>query len=141
MRFFLIILSFVMVTPVLAQESATTRVEAAVADLTKALINADSSSLAALFMDQLTYGHSSGIVENKQQAIERLITGKSDFVTIDLSEQQVQVLGKTAIVRHIFSATTNDGGKPGDVKIKVLQVWQKVDGKWKLLARQAVRLT
>jgi len=45
-----------------------------------------------------------------------------------------------AIVRHIFKAKTNDGGKPGEVNIRVLLIWQKQKGGWKLLARQAVRI-
>ena len=43
--------------------------------------------------------------------------------------------------RHTLSGTTNDGGKPGNVTIKVLTVWQKEGSQWRLLARQAVRPT
>ena len=39
----------------------------------------------------------------------------------------------------MFNATTNDGGKPGTVKLKVLLIFQKENGAWKLLARQAVK--
>ncbi|MEK7226911.1 MAG: nuclear transport factor 2 family protein, partial [Bacteroidota bacterium] len=35
--------------------------------------------------------------------------------------------------------TTNDGGKPGEVHLLVMLVWQKQGGKWILLARQAVK--
>jgi hypothetical protein len=41
----------------------------------------------------------------------------------------------------VFKAKTNDAGKaPGEVNIKVLLIWQKQKGSWKLLARQAVRV-
>jgi ketosteroid isomerase-like protein len=43
-------------------------------------------------------------------------------------------------VRHIFSAVTNDGGKPGEAHLSVLMVWMKQKGQWKLLARQAVKV-
>jgi hypothetical protein len=49
------------------------------------------------------------------------------------------VAGDAAIVRHTLTADTNDSGKPGKVSIKILGVWQKQGGDWKLLARQAVR--
>ena len=62
-----------------------------------------------------------------------------DFVTIDITDQTIDIVGKTAIVRHQFNATTNDGGKPGIVKLKVLLIFQKENGVWKLLARQAVK--
>ena len=63
-----------------------------------------------------------------------------DFVTIDLTEQTISISGKTAMVRHTLTAKTNDNNKPGDVQLKVLLVWQKKGGHWKLLARQAVKL-
>jgi len=42
-------------------------------------------------------------------------------------------------VRHTLSGETLDSGKPGTVNLKVLQIWQKQGGAWKLLARQAVK--
>ena len=45
-----------------------------------------------------------------------------------------------AFVRHSLAADTNDSGKPGKVALKILGVWQKQGGNWKLLARQAVRI-
>ncbi len=50
------------------------------------------------------------------------------------------MVGNNAIVRHVFTAETEANGKPGSAKVGVLQVWQKQDGAWKLLARQAFRL-
>lgn len=108
--------------------------------LKTALIDADSASLHQLTHEELSYGHSSGRVEDKPSLIESLTSRKSDFVSIDISDQSIQVSGKTAIVRHTFLANTNDGGKPGTVKLAILLVWQKKKNDWKLLARQAVRL-
>jgi len=69
-----------------------------------------------------------------------LVSGASDFVTIDLTEQTIKITGNAAVVRHVLNATTNDGGKPGVVKIAVLLVWIKQNKEWKLLARQAVKI-
>jgi ketosteroid isomerase-like protein len=49
------------------------------------------------------------------------------------------VKDKTAIVRHNMAAKTNDNGKPGEVHLHILLVWQKQHGNWKLVARQAVK--
>jgi len=89
----------------------------------------------------LSYGHSSGKVEDKAAFVENIANGNSDFVTIDLTEQTIYVSGSTAIVRHKFSATTHDKGKdPGAVKLAIITVWQKEKKEWKMLARQAVKL-
>jgi ketosteroid isomerase-like protein len=123
----------------MAQSSNITSVEKAVAQLTRAMIDGDSAMLAALTHDQLSYGHSSGYVEGKAEFVSKISSGKSDFVTIDLTNQVISVSGKTAIVRHKLDATTNDSGKPGEVHLLILLVWQKQAGDWKLLARQAVK--
>jgi ketosteroid isomerase-like protein len=73
--------------------------------------------------------------------VEKIVSGKSDFVSIDLAEQTISISGKVALVRHILHAKTNDGGKPGEVHLRILLVWQKKGGQWKLLARQAVKMS
>lgn len=123
-----------------AQTKKEKQVTAATEALREAMINADQAQLEKLTATKLSYGHSGGHVEGKAEFVEKIITGKSDFVTIDLTEQTVSVNGKTAVVRHILSAKTNDNGKPGTVQLRVLLVWQKMGGHWKLLARQAVKM-
>src|SRR5690606_10116659 len=89
----------------------------------------------------LTYGHSSGLIEDRDTCIASMVSGKYVFLSLELSEQTVDISGKTAIVRHRFFAHTHDEGKePGTVTLHVLQVWQKGDDGWQLLARQAVRI-
>jgi ketosteroid isomerase-like protein len=92
-------------------------------------------------MDELSYGHSNGKVQNKAEFIGALVSGASDFASIALSDQSVKVVGDTALVRHTFVAVTSDSGKSGNVSLKVLMVWKKHDGQWRLLARQAVRFS
>ena len=115
-------------------------VATAVEQLRKAMIDADKAMLESLVADQLSYGHSGGHIDDKKEFVEKIASGRSDFVSIDLSEQTISVSGKAALVRHILKAKTNDGGNPGEVQLRILLVWQKQSGKWKLLARQAVKL-
>lgn len=138
------ILFIFMLTTMISHESMAQTIEqkevaASVEMLRKAMIDADSSMLSKIADDSLTYGHSSGFVQHKPEFIHSFTSGASDFITIDLSDQTIQLFGNTAIVRHILSAQTNDNGKPGTVKLKILTVWQKENGDWKLIARQAVR--
>ena len=124
----------------LAQTKDEQAVTQAVENLRKALIDPDKATLDKLTIDELSYGHSSGLIQDKAAFEEALLSGSSDFVTIDLTEQTVKIVGNTAIVRHHFAATTNDGGKPGTVKLSILLVWARQKGEWKLLARQAVKI-
>jgi ketosteroid isomerase-like protein len=124
----------------MAQSKDESAVAAAVESLKKAMIDADKAGLQKITAEQLSYGHSSGKVEDKTTFIENIVSGKSDFVTIDLTNQTIAVSGDAAIVRHTLSATTNDSGNPGSVKLNILLIWQKQKGEWKLLARQAVKV-
>jgi len=124
----------------MAQTKDETAVTQAVESLRKAMVDPEKSALDKLAAEDLSYGHSNGNIQNKAEFMDALISGKSDFVSIELTEQTVKVVGNTALVRHHLSAATNDGGKPGTVKLSILLVWQKQKGEWKLLARQAVKI-
>lgn len=115
-------------------------VAAAVEALRKAMVDPDKATLEKLTLPQLSYGHSNGMVQNQTVFIEALTSKQSDFVNINLSEQSITVVDRTAIVRHLLSADTNDGGKPGHVNLSILLIWQKQKGEWRLLARQAVKV-
>jgi hypothetical protein len=113
--------------------------------LSEAMIKADANALKQLTATELSYGHSSGRVEDQTSFIANLVSGASDFVSIELQNQQIQPLDDLAVVRHTLVAKTNDSGKPGQVRIGVMLVWQlqgesKKDKEWVLLARQAFKL-
>jgi ketosteroid isomerase-like protein len=125
---------------VMAQELNDPTLVLAVEALRKALIDPDKATLDKLTMDELSYGHSSGLIQDKSAFEEALLSGASDFVSIELSDQTLKVVGNTAWVRHKLSAVTNDGGKPGEAHLSVLLIWMKQKGQWRLLARQAVKI-
>lgn len=112
----------------------------AVDRLKDAMISGDQSALDAITSALLSYGHSSGRIEDKKAFIEAIVSGKSDFVSIELSDQTIVVKGKSAIVRHQLKANTLDNGVPGQVNLHILTVWVKEKGQWKLLARQSVKM-
>jgi ketosteroid isomerase-like protein len=123
-----------------AQSKDETEVAKAVDYLKKAMIDGDRTALEKISADKLSYGHSSGLVEGKKEFVEKIASGVSDFVTIDLTNQSISISGNTAIVRHELHAKTNDGGKPGEAHIKILLIMQKQSGAWRMLARQAVKI-
>ena len=110
--------------------------------LRTAMIDGDKTTLEKVTSDHLSYGHSSGRVENKQEFVESIVSGKSDFESIKCSEQIISLTNKkVALVRHTLDADILDGGKPNTIKLKVLLVFQKEKAGWTLIARQAVKMT
>ena len=114
----------------------------AVEQLRVAMISGDKTSLEKLTAEKLSYGHSGGHIDDKKEFVEKLVSGASKFESIDLAEQTISISDNVAIVRHVLNAKTNDAGKgPAEVHLRVLLIWQKQKGGWKLLARQAVKVT
>jgi hypothetical protein len=125
---------------VTGQSKDEAAVATAVEKLRQAMVDGNKEALENLTSDKLSYGHSSGLVENKTEFVDKLVSGKSDFVTIALKDQAISVSGSTAIVRHKLDATTSDNGKPGEAHLSVLLIFQNDHKQWKLLARQAVKV-
>jgi ketosteroid isomerase-like protein len=124
--------------PAFAQATDSTAVADAVSNLTKAMLAGDKAKLDALVADQLSYGHSSGVVQDKTVFVDVIVAKKTVYKSIVLSDQTVAVVGNTAIVRHAWLGESGTGdGKWNASKLGVLQVWQKQGADWKLLARQA----
>ena len=118
--------------------------EAAVAQnvetLRKAQLEADRTKLEQVTAAQISYGHSDGRAETKEQFIHGVMTRKQTVKSLDFPDLKVAVVGNAAIVRHIYLSQSELDGKATTTRIGALQVWQKQDGGWKLLARQGFRL-
>jgi len=118
--------------------------ESAVAEnieiLRKALLEADKARLEQVVAPQISYGDSDGRAETKEQFINGVMTRKQVVKSLAFPELKVAVVGDAAIARHIYLSESELDGKPTTTRIGALQVWQKQNGGWKLLARQGFRL-
>jgi len=123
----------------IAQSTDAPAVAEAVAALTRAMLAADKAQLDTLVADQLSYGHSGGVIQTKAEFVDVIASKKTIYKSIVLSDQTVAVVGNNAIVRHAWASESESGGKSSLSKIGVLQVWQKQGASWKLLARQAFK--
>ena len=113
------------------------RVEA----LTKAIFETkDRAALLDLVSEKVTYGHSGGNIEDKATMVEKAVTNKMAYKNTVFEKVSVDVDGNTAVVRHNFSATSVENGTETPVNLAVLQVWKKENGKWRIWARQAVKV-
>lgn len=133
---FIALILLVAITASSAQSKEEKAVAAAVERLRKAMLDGDKAALESLTADELSYGHSSGLIEDKKTFVDALVTGKSDFSEINLTKQSIKVAGNVAIVRHELHGTANTG----PVNIGILLVWQGKGDNWKLVARQAFKL-
>jgi|SRR4051794_2272404 ketosteroid isomerase-like protein len=132
------ILAIIAVPPAWAQSGEEAAVTHAVDALRRAMLSADRAQLEALLAPELSYGHSSGKIENRQEFVDNFLSGSLMPRSIELSERRVTVVGNDAIVRHNFTAeAVNKAGQVMPIRIGMMEVWQKRGGNWVLLAHQA----
>ena len=78
----------------------------------------------------LDYGHGDAYVA-------KVLTGVNQFgALLSVVIVDVVLAGDNAIVRHRESVEAHSDEKAWSVEFGVLQIWQKQDSQWRLLARQ-----
>jgi ketosteroid isomerase-like protein len=123
-----------------AQSPDEVTVKQVVEELRTALIKQDKAKLDSLTAEQLSYSHSDARLQNKAEFIDGVMTRKGTLKSLEWPNMTVQVVGNNAVVRHLWVSESELDGKITNTKIGVLQVWQKQDGGWKLLARASWKL-
>ena len=140
MRKILVIFLFLVSSGSMAQ-SKEEKIWARVNDLTKAVFETkDSLALDDLVSSRVSYGHSGGNLEDKKTMISKAVASKTTYKNIEFERLSLDRDGKTAVLRHNFRATSVENGTESPLNLSIMQVWKKQSGKWRLWARQAVRI-
>ena len=105
-------------------------------------VQKDTAVLENLIAAELTYGHSGGKIENRFEMIHAVAKSNSVYTNVDAKIISVSVQNKTAVSRYLLTGTeTKVDGKSTELKLNILQVWIKVNKTWKMMARQAVKVS
>ncbi len=105
----------------------------------KAMVEADPGVILAYSMPELSFGHSNGVVQTREQFAEVVRSKAEDFKRVELTNRRLEIVGDTAIERHHFSADIVYEGKLRNFELEVVEVWRKVDDYWRLFVRQAFK--
>lgn len=113
----------------------------AMSSLDKALISKDEKTLVQLLHADVSYGHSNGWVQNKNDIISDLKSGKLVYNKIENTSVMIAAISNDwATVRVNANAEGSINGAAFQLKLHVLQVWMKSMSSWQLLARQSTKL-
>jgi hypothetical protein len=99
-----------------------------------AMIKGDRASLEKLLADELTYIHSTALVETKEQFIKSVTSGNIDYVSIVPSESdaKVRINGTTASATGLAAVNVIDNGKDRKIRIRYTTVYTNRGGAWLL---------
>ena len=141
-KYFLLFLTLAAFTVADAQSKDEVAVLAASRRLNHVVFGTkDSVALEQMFAKTLTYGHSSGKIQNRAEAIDGIVHNKSIYTDTSLIAYNVMINDDVAVVRYnLREMETNAEGKTVPLRLAIMLVWIEEKGQWKLFGRQAVRL-
>lgn len=104
----------------------------------------DSLAVEDLFARKATYGHSSGKMETREEAIRGITKNLSVYKDTAITNLSIIITADddVAIVRHHFKAIEHKAdGTAAPLNLALMLVWVKEGSKWRLMGRQAVKLS
>ena len=87
----------------------------------------------------MSYGHSNGWIENKNDMIRNLETGYMVYNSFKEDSIKVEINGNLAHARFVADISATVNGNGGNFHLKVLEVWVHKGKRWILFARQATK--
>jgi hypothetical protein len=143
-RIVLLCLTVLIAMPLAAAQTGQSKTAEAVLGLERewreALLKADLSKLETLYDDNLVYTHSSGVVDDKAKYIASLRTGALKYESIEFSEQKANVYNDTAVVTSRVAFKVINQGTPGTFNVRMIHVYVRDGGRWRMVAHQTTRL-
>jgi len=103
-----------------------------------AMLANDPAALDLLLDPRLHFSHATGAVDDKVAILAKLTAGRIRYAGISWSEESVVALGQDAAVltgRMVMDVQVE--GTDKRLNNRVMSVWQRSDGDWKLLAFQS----
>ena len=100
----------------------------------RAMLAADLTTLEEVCAAELSYAHSSGVRDTKEQYLAKVRSGYYVYRRIDHPVERVAVLGDTAVVVGRMTADLDVDGVPKTIDNLALAVWTRAAGAWQLLA-------
>ena len=107
--------------------------------LRSSLLSKDSAGLSKILADDVTYGHTNGLIQSKAQLIRSIMSGDQDYKTIEPTDMHIRVYGKAAVATTKSHVIVIYGGQTLDLNMFVTITWIKGKDDWKIVARQAVK--
>ncbi|MCU1273672.1 MAG: SnoaL-like domain protein [Bryobacterales bacterium] len=109
-------------------------------DWADATVHGDLAKLDRLLSDDMTYTHSGGATDTKQQFLDGLRSGKRKYESIEFREVNVRQYGNAAIVTSRPQVHVISDGHDTRFSPRFLHVWVKQNGSWRLAAHQSTNV-
>ena len=106
----------------------------------QAMLESNTQKLGMLMADNMTYTHSSGIIDSKQAYLQLLSSGTVTYETVTFNNLNIQLIGQVGLISGTMKAGLIRAGARKQIATAYLAVWEHVSGDWLLRAVQATSL-
>ena len=101
----------------------------------------NNSKILDLFSDDVSFGHSNGWVQNKDDFKKDFESGKVKYQSVKQTElKELKIKNKFANIRRIIAVKGLYKNETFEMKLSVLEFWIQQKGIWKLWSRQSVKI-
>ena len=105
------------------------------------LMENNNSKILELFSDDVSFGHSNGWLQNKDDFKKDFESGKVKYQSVKQTElKELKIKNKFANVRRIIAVKGLYKNETFEMKLSVLEFWIQQKGIWKLWSRQSVKI-
>ena len=106
-----------------------------------AMVQGNAEAMRPWFADDLQYVHSTGAVEDREQLIASITSGRIRYVSVEPVERRViHAAADSAFVQGLARVRVVAGTTPLEFQARYLAVYGLVEGRWRLRAWQSLRL-
>jgi Domain of unknown function (DUF4440) len=103
-----------------------------------AMLANDTAALDAILDPRLQFAHATGAVDGKQAYLAKMAGGRIAYVGITWSEETVTELAPgVALLTGRMATDVKVDGVDKVLRNRVISVWDKDDGTWRLIAFQS----
>lgn len=106
----------------------------------EALVRNDLETLDQILSSDLTYTHSNGRVETKEEFLESLRSGRVRYRGMDPQDVRIRVYDGTGILTGEAGVRITVQGEDREFALRFTLVYVRRDGRWQKVAWQSTRL-
>ena len=123
--------------------AASVEEEVRIADTARVLatLRGDADRLGRLLSDSLIYCHISGKVQTKEVLLSAVRTNRIKYETYDYRDKKIiRMSDDLAVLTGQVHLKASAGKEHVEFEIRILAVWRREDGEWRLFAYQSTKL-
>jgi ketosteroid isomerase-like protein len=128
--------------PLAAQDANVDAVRKMTQELERALTHADMAALEKIVTDDFIRTPPGGRDTNKKEWLGLVQSGRLQYVAFEDTEARFRSYGNTVVVNDVSNIhTRSSGGPERESKLKLIWVWVKLNGQWRLAGVQGNQMT